>query len=240
MTLDSRHPHLGSFFGDHLSPEALDAFLARLVKPEDWSAVSALYDRKWFGYRFMSPGACLFLFADRYRKAYRSIATRLLAKKRLPRFTQEDALHPNAKHPLAPADITGLWKAMCIADDAGIPYDVYCTEALEYAHKCGWTYLPRPTQLYSDKIVIAVIEAWRAKAGDRIHRTADPHYALKNFCDHQWQRDYMDFLIASAMRRENPKFALAAIMFKEPQVKPSYAAAKVGVDLVKEAHAYAA
>lgn len=240
MSEDSRYPHLGSFYGDHLSPEALDAFLARIVKPEDWSSVSGLYDRKWFGYRFVSPGASLFLFADRYRKAYRTISARLLARKRLPRFTQEDSLHPNSRNPLSPADLSGLWNAMCIADDAGIPYDVYCTEALEYAHKCGWKYLPRPTQLYTDKIVIAVTEAWRSKSADRIHRTADPHYTVKNFCDHPWQLAYMDFLIASAMKRENPKFAMAAIMFKEPQVLPSYAAKKVGVGLVKEASAYAA
>lgn len=236
---EARFPHLGPFYGDHLTPEAMDAFIARFVKPEDWSIISDLYERKWYGYRFLSPGACFFLFADRYRKAYRAISARLLARRRTPRFTQEDALSPNSRNPMAPGDLTGLWNAMCIADELGIPYDVYCTEALEYGHRCGWKFLPRPTQLYSDKIVVAVTDAWRARSAERVYRTTDAHYSLKNNVNHPWQRGYMDFLIASAMKRENPKFALASVMFKDPQVRPSYAAAKVGVALVKEASAYA-
>jgi hypothetical protein len=230
------YAHLGRFYGDHFPADSLDAFVARTVKPKDWSVIADLYEKKWYGYRFISPGASLFLFADRYRKAYREVATRMLGRVHMPKWLNEDALHPESKHPMSASDISCMWIAMCMADELGIPYDFYCATALAYAHDRGWKYLPKPRQLYSDKMIWEIGEKWKERLASRITRTEDPHYSLANYDKHPWQHAYMDFLIKQAMDRDNPNFALASIMFKEPQVLPSYAATKVGVERVKEAH----
>lgn len=240
MIVENPAAHLGAFFGSHLSPDSLDAYVARVAKPHDWKLIGTLYERKWFGYRFISPGAGLFVFADRYRTAYKEISGRLLARKRTPTFTNEDALHPNSRTPMKPADVCGLWMAVCIADDLGIPYDFYCRTAMEIAHRWGWQYLPRPTQMYGDRLVAEIDLAWKLSLTDRLPRTTSPHYSLKNYCQHPWQHAYMDFLIAAAMARPNPRFALVNVMFDDnPQVLPSYAAKKIGLDLVREVSSYA-
>lgn len=220
------------YYGEDMSEDSLEAFIAKCVLPKHWDAATEQYGRKWFGYRFLSPGKCLHLFADRYRRAYAGAKGRGLGRGSLSRiFT-----NPNFIRMADERHISSLWHAMAHADDIGVPYDFYCTTVFEIADREGWDNVPMPNQIYHERMIWRVKQAWleRLQSGTLV-RTSDPYYALANFHQHPWQIEYQDWLLNQALSRPNPKFALAKILFEEPQVLPSRAARTIGVERVVEA-----
>lgn len=220
------------YYGQEMSEDSLEAFIANCVPPKHWDAATEQYDRKWFGYRFLSPGKCLHLFSDRYRRAFAGAKGRGLGRGNLTRiFT-----NPNFIRMVDKRYVTSLWHAMAHADDIGVPYDFYCSTIFEFADREGWERLPLPNQMYHSNMVWRVKQAWleRLQSGTLV-RTTDPYYALVNFHQHPWQVEYQDWLLNQALSRPNPKFALAKILFEEPQVLPSRAARTIGLERVVEA-----
>ena len=224
--------YLGGFYGSGFQPQTTDAFLARNIKPQDWEVIPDLYHTKWFGYRFLTPGQCLFLFADRYRQAYGSVLGRPHLKKfKGTGFQRQDMLTRGSK-----SHVGSLFRAMCFCDTLGIPYDFYCSKVMEHTERLGWTNLPTPNQIQHTSFIIHVQQEWkeRLKLGTLI-RTQDPYYFLNNYHGHAWQDEYQKWLLDQALERPNPKNALAKIMFEEPQVKPSFAAKFVDIERIKQA-----
>lgn len=224
--------HLKGFYGSTMAPETLDAFLARSVKVPDWGVISELYDSKWFGYRFMTPGQTLYMFADRYRRAYTGVIGR--STRRHIKYSTLTAANLITR--VNKGQVTGLWKAMCFADAFGIPYDFYCSTVMEMADREGWDSLPQPSQIYHTRFIWQIKQKWeeRLKSGTLI-RTEAPQYFLSNYEGNAWQDEYMKWLLDQALERPNPKFALAKIMFEEPQVKPSFAANFIDLERITDA-----
>lgn len=218
------------YYGETLSDDALEAFIAQCINPKHWDAATDQYDRKWYGYRFLSPGRSLHLFADRYRRAYMG------AKGRGRGYRAGNYTASNFIRMAEPRNVACLWHAMAHADDMGVPYDFFCSTVFEVADREGWAKMPMPNQIYQDRMLWSVKTAWdeRLLSGTLI-RTLNPYYALAHYQKHAWQDQYQDWLLAQAMKRPNPKYALAKIMFEEPQVLPSRAAKVIGVERVIEA-----
>lgn len=228
----SDHSFLEGFYGAHKAPSTLDAFVARNIKVKDWEPVSDLYNCKWFGYRFLTPGQCLFLFADRYRRAYDGARGRP-AYRHIPykKFSKANVLSLVTKN-----HVSAMWNAMAFADTLSMPYDFYCKTVIERCERLGYKALPTPAQIYSTEHMWHAKEVWDERLqGGTLIRTASPHYSLTNYDGHAWQDEYMKWLIDQAMERPNPKYALAKIMFEEPQVKPSFAAKHIDLHLIQEA-----
>lgn len=224
--------YLGGYYGCEFQPQTLDTFLARNVNPRDWEVIPELYNLKWFGYRFLTPGQCLFLFADRFRQEYGSVKGR----PHLKHFKQFGYQRQNMVTRLNRQQLTCLFNAMCYCDSIGIPYDFYCKTVFEHTERQGWDFLPGPHQIYHTSFLIHVSEAWNERlTTGMLIRTKDPYYFLNNYDGHPWQDEYMKWLLDQALERPNPKYALAKIMFEEPQVKPSFAAQFLDVERIKEA-----
>lgn len=220
------------YYGEHMSDDSLEAFVAQCVHPKHWDAATEQYGRKWFGYRFLTPGRCLHLFADRYSRAYKAANGRgRTVSSRSHIFTSANFIRMVDKK-----YVPGLWHAMAYADDIGVPYDFYCTTVFNIADREGWKRMPLPNQIYHTRMVWQVKQAWEERLSSGVLvRTSDPYYALANCKGHKWQIEYQTWLLDQAMKRPNPKYALAKILFEEPQVLPSRAARIIGIDRVVEA-----
>lgn len=231
MTLNNEH--LGEYYGNNLSGRTCDALMAFCVPASQWDAISELYETKWYGYRFLSPGQSLLVFADRFRKAYREVAGKYYGTTihRRP-FLKDDCLNLSSSNMLQKRDVTALWKAMCHADIMGTPYDLFCEQSIMVAIKEGWTYLPRPSQIYCQRVLFAIQDRWEEMRKARLIFTGAPQFKASNFTGHKWQKAYCDGLIETAMKRDKPIHALAEIIFKEGQIPREYALQKVGAEML--------
>jgi hypothetical protein len=219
-----------NYYGANLPPDALEAFVARQVDSKNWHVTSEQYDKKWFGYRTQTPGQCLFRFAEHYRRALGSVRGRGTVSYGMVRFTQTNALMT-----LSRRFVTGFWTAMCIADEYGIPYELYCVEALKYGDRLGWKKLPSPTQIYGTNMVYAIKDAWEAKLRDGVMiQTDNPAFSVSEYTGDPWQDEYMKWLIDQALHRANPKFALVKCIFAKPQVTEAYAVERLGRERYEE------
>ena len=234
--------YLGGFYGESLEPASREALLMRHVPTTRWDVLSELYGKKWYGYRFIDPATCLWIFADRFRKAslntYGRGYTRPVHSHNL--FTKNAPTHRqirmvNMITQIGRQHVSALFTAMCIADDLGIPYDFYCRHACEFYNR-AFKALAMPNKLVTDRVVVEVAEAWQKRLKDGVLlTTADPYYALARFENHPWQVAYQDFLLDQIGERINPKYGIAQVCFKNPQVKPSYAAKRFSIDILRAA-----
>lgn len=219
--------HLGEFYGSNFRPVTLDAFVATRIKKSDLGDIASLYETKWFGYRYLSPGQSLFLFADRYRKS--------IAKVR-----REDSLRgigmtaANALSTISDNHLTGFWRAMCFADAFGIPYDFFCETQVNSAMRRGLKHPPTPMKMYSDEAIWHVKTEWEKTRCELFTRTEDPHYTLSEHED-DWQVQYQEYLLDIIEGRTGKAHALASVIYRKPQVRPSRAAARFGIEAVKDA-----
>ncbi len=221
---------LETFYGDTLSVKALDAFIGRSIDHKNWDIVSEGYETKWFGYRTLTPGQCLFVFADRYRRSLTNVKGRGRVSFALKRFTE-----PNVLSRVSKRYVSGFWSAMAIADTYGIPYDFYCAAAMEYADRSGWRTLPAPTQIYGVNMVHFICASWQERLESGVMLTTmNPNYSVANYEAHPYQDKYQKFLVDQAMERPNPKYALIKILFTEPQVTEDYAVSRLGQERFDE------
>jgi len=56
------------------------------------------------------------------------------------------------------ANLSGIWRARQTADELQISYPIYLWACFERASMNGWGRLPRPTQLYGDKMKVAALD----------------------------------------------------------------------------------
>ena len=222
---------LGDFYGSHLRAVTLDATVLARVKPHNWGDVSTGYETKWYGYRYLSPGQSLFLFADRYRKA--------VAKVRRDHAVSGIGLTSvTALAEVSDAQFTGYWTAMNMADVFGIPYDFFCESQINFASRMGHKYMPTPQKMFTDSALYAVKQEWDKQKVERFIRTEDPHYTVSKHAG-PWQDDYQDYLLNLVEARHSKARALASVVYEKPQVLPSKAAERLGVEVVKEAKSIA-
>ena len=221
---------LEEFYGQTLPVAALDAFVVRAIDQKNWDVAADGYETKWFGYRTLTPGQCLFVFADRYRRALTSVKGRGRGSFALAQFKRHNVLTSVSKRYL-----TGFWSAMAIADSFGIPYDFYCKAAIEYGERKGWRRLPSPTQIYNVDMTFAIKAAWqkRLESGVMV-TTANPAFSVAEYEGDPWQDKYMAWLIDQALSRPNPKYSLVKVIFTEPQVTERYARDRLGDDRFEE------
>ena len=124
------------------------------VKSDLLSIEPELYKTKWWDYRFlnfegvsMHPMNATHLFAYYYNlELAASVARRT-------DIYVSKGIKSNQKYLLKKSKsfITGLWKARQTADKFGIPYRFFCYASMKYAETFGWSQVPHPRQMYSNK-----------------------------------------------------------------------------------------
>jgi hypothetical protein len=224
--------HLGDFVGAGRSNARVEAFLMGQLAPADMELAAGLYEKRWFDYRFVPLGTSLSYFIHQYHLAYREIVRRFRGKRRM--------YQAGPLVDLPKAHVTGFWRAMCYADEFGLPYDFFILAVMEWADRRGWHHIPLPANLYDDRAVIEVTEKWSQRLQDRFITATAPEYDLVNYVGHPAQDAYHGYLIQQVRARHVPRFALATVLFERPQLPMQLALDSFGAEMVREAKRTAA
>lgn len=214
------------FFGKNLTTAECERLVLTRVPPENRALEARLYEKKWFDYRGMHPVVATYLFAHLYVEA----ARRMFAKTR-------DVDEAEFVRPLDNEDIfksiylTSLWRGRQAFDACGIKYEFGLDFALNRANDRGWSYFPRPNQLYGQELMTDMQDAWRKRCSEIFQWTADPR--LKEFTcpDREAHRQWM---IQQLRMRVQPAPLLATLM-REGWLPEEYATAQLGVEQVERA-----
>jgi hypothetical protein len=241
----------GAFYGCNQPAAAIEGLIAAHVPRKQIQDVAAIYEKRWWDYRRLAPGHSFYLFAHHYYRASRTAAKRMIGE-RARGYTAEGkklmALFGPALVEMKVEDvwsrdqghITGLWKSMLVADALGIPYPDFCRLACGIAIERLWQRLPRPSQLYSDKLAVYVMDAWDEQRKSKFMAATHPVFDVGNYDARQMQDDYRRYVIEQIGGVRNKVPALASALFFRPQIPEDLARQHFNDQLIERARDLAA
>lgn len=188
-----------------LTTERCDAMMWKYINKEWVAEERGLMMTKWFDYRFMHPVVATAHYAQAYHKAYLAAWRQHKDHTRTRAITNE----PNI-FKLEPTTRAGLWRGRQMADAIGMPYDVYLSMAFEEALRF-WrqSELPRPAQLYAQRIIDRLVDRWHEYQGARIRTGTHPEFQVARFVGSKPQIDHRAYLAELLGRRGHPAAILA-------------------------------
>jgi len=224
---------LGNFYGVTQPAPRAEALIAAHVPREHITDVADVYATRWWDYRRLAPGHAFYLFAHHYYTGARHAARK---------FVKEVATSPAFQHDRSrafaivgsslsnassedvwqkdQAEITGLWKAMLIADAFGIPYPEFVKLSCRIALQRMWTHLPRPAHLYSESLAPHVIDEWEALKKERFMSSSHPIYAEENYVGLDLQDEYRGWLIEHIKGLKSDKLSALMIAIYDKRQLP--------------------
>lgn len=223
---------LGSYYGSHFTDAEYQEIGLHCINPKYWKGEAKLYRTKWFDYRGMREVQATYLFANHYRKAY----SRLMEMRVGNEIGQyKVGLKGHDVFLIGKAELTGMWRARRMADEMGIPYSFYCNTAIQYCNDFLWKRLPRPTQLYSEKVVEVVREKWEEHSAAYIQIPDDECYLLENYTESYNQDSFQHWLCGEIEKKTYPHMALETYMSLRPMLSEKIALQYFSEEMVKDA-----
>jgi hypothetical protein len=220
----------GAFYGSSLPAAQIEGLIAAHVPRKEIRDVADVYDTKWWDYKRLTPGHSFYLFTHHYYRATKTAARRMVSERPNQAFATDRkkamAIFGPALVQMEVSDvwerdkahITGLFKAMLVADALGMPYDHFCRLSCRVAIERLWKRLPRPSQLYSDKLAAFVLDEWEELQGERLFLAKHPLYDVENYAALQVQDDYRLYLLDRIAKQPNPVMGLAETVYQKPQL----------------------
>jgi hypothetical protein len=189
-----------------LSWEDYDVLAWTRINKEWLELERGLMTSKWFDYRFLHPVQATLVYANAFHKAYRAAFASTIdhrAAEHIRLFDEATLFEPESKaHKIR---LAGLWRGRQVADAIGMPYEVYCTMALkETLRYWKQRYLPQPAQIYSERIVERVVEAWAERQKAILMFSRLPIYRNERYLGTQPQNDHHEWLFTQAQLRADP------------------------------------
>ena len=239
--------HLGPFSGSTRPTEELDGLLAYALTKSDLETARSLFSSCWWDYRFVHPGYRFFLFADLYAEEVENWRSRFgcnpYAQLKLtsgPIFRNKRKGNVTtiggASTTLAPQSFrTSVWRAMCIADAHGIPYDRFIALGMAVAFDHQHTRLPLPSSLYTDGMVRDVRALWDEEKENLLRLPRDPRFMATAYEGHLWQNEFQKWLLDLIAARPNPALPLAQYLARERYLVPALAVQRFGITMVRDA-----
>lgn len=230
MTIISVH---GGFFGAAAPAAQIEAMIAAHIPRKHIVEVADVYGSKWWDYRRLAPGHSFYLFAHHYYKESRTAAQKFVRENPRKAFggkgDRRDAyqfagpalveMQVNDIWDRDQGHLTGLWNAMLVADALGIPYDVYVRLACRIAIDTQWKRIPRPSQLYSEKMGAMVADEWDKLKLERLPAVRHPHYLVENYEGLPLQDEYRAWLIECLSKLGSGLVpTLSNVVYTEPQL----------------------
>lgn len=209
----------------------IEGLIAAHIPRRYIKGASEIYQTRWWDYRLMSPGHSFMLFAHTYYKAFRAHGATFMAHRNNHKtvgrgiiglgemFNTAEAIWDRDKR-----HITGMWNAMIAADALGIPYDHFCRLAFQIAKDQNWTHLPRPAQLYGEKLGGAVLYAWEERLKERFIHAKHPIYSLSNYDGSKVQDEYKSWLLGQLEEHSGSPRNVSKVVYQTPQISEQDAA----------------
>lgn len=243
---------VGAFYGGALPAAQIEGLIAAHVPKKEIKDVADVYGTKWWDYRRLSPGHSFYLFAHHYYRASQTAAKRMVSERPNQGFDKDRKKALSIFGPALvqmqvsdvwqkdKAHITGLFKAMLVADALGMPYDTFCRLSCRVAIERLWKRLPRPSQLYSDKLAAYVLDEWETMQTQRLLSAKHPLYSVENYAGLQVQDDYRQYLIQAIDKLDSPVAPLMEVVYQRPQLPEDLASQHFSDNALKRARLLAA
>jgi len=200
---------------------------------KDWLKHEAiLFTGKWFDYRFMNPVAGAYLYAHHFVAIYKRFYRSTIDGKR---WEHVRPLKELDLFECPQEQISAIWKGRQVADAMGVPYDVYLELAMEGALKY-WqrSHLPRPAQLYSDRICEYVAKEWEKRQSAFLFYSRHKAYRLQYYKELQAQNDHHEWLFQQIEKRGNAGFSLLNDAVENDLLPMSKIKARFGDDVAEK------
>lgn len=235
MTSDATNSSpFGDYFGHELTALECERLALERIDGKHLAKETKLFESKWFDYRRMHPTQATYLFAFFFDAAHKALI-RERVDFRIENWTSfkgKDFLK------IKPTEYHGFWKARQKADELGLPYDFYCNAAIRWADKSLWRRLPRPTQVYSEKIIESITSQWRVLCEAKIPLPLDGYYSAAAYRGEDEQQRFQRWLCERIDARPNSEMALASHLQLEPWLVREIAEDFFGSAMVARADAF--
>jgi hypothetical protein len=133
-------------------------------------------------------------------------------------------------------EFNSFWSARQFADELGVPYDFFVHHAMRLPLRWGWQHIPRPNQLYGDKIRDAVrkevLERWVEWTSARFTFSELPQYLVENFRGSPAQIAHREWVIEQLKQRD---VRISRACFIDRVLPVDQAISEFGSDKVDEA-----
>jgi hypothetical protein len=187
---------------------------------------------KWFDYRFLTPMEATEAFAIAYQQAFeyrygQNIDTEESKGKT---GTRSNDWKSNSR------EFNSFWSARQYADELGLPYGFFVEHAMKHLLRSGWQHIPRPNQLYGDKVrdavVKEVLDRWAEWTTARFIFSELPQYLVENFNGSPAQIAHREWVVAQIGSR-NARLSNACFINRVLPI--DQAISKFGSDKVEDA-----
>jgi hypothetical protein len=98
-----------------------------------------------------------------------------------------------------------------------------------------WSRLPRPSQLYSEKLAIGVMDEWDALRKVKFFAARHPIYSVENYDGRPQQDAYRAYLLDQLKGHTNKVPALASALVFRPQLPEALVAQHFPAQLIARA-----
>lgn len=206
-----------------------DAFrTANFLSREALASERVVQQTKWFDYRFLPAIEATELFADTYVRSFQRAWHELQDR--------DEAEH---KRPLKPlfthrSEFTALWNARLAADELGVPYPFFISQAIAAAVGRSCRKFPRPNQLAHELNVPIILAQWEKQRQATITYSRLAEYRTENYRDlpeqiaHQhWIVDQLKLVGASDHRIGTAVFVDRVLL--ESNAVSAFGAERVGL-----------
>lgn len=200
-----------------------DALVSQFIREDLRIGEQDLYETKWWDYKPLHVLESTYLFVDSYKSAIKEAIKR---RKCLYRGNNYKGLKHDDFLECSTRTITGMWKARKTADTYGIPYDVYCNQAMLYAEKNDYKYLPNPSQLYSNKpkkkggmsMLQHIVQHWNEISSNRLFYARSKFYSVDAFKNNRYQILHQRHLLKAVREKISLRHVLVAELVYEKRL----------------------
>lgn len=213
-----------------LAEDDLFALEIALIPQELRDLEAGLMQSRWFDYRDMLPAQATQHFADRYDAIYREVYSALRDYRKA-----DDVVALRHDDLFKSPELLALWRARQAADAIGCKYDFYLRQAFKMAWDRGWTYIPRPNQIYGEALTQDIADQWKLERAASLQLAESPFFRNDAYVGHPNQDAYHQYLVAEIKQREHPHLSLARVMFKERALPVEVAGAHFPVTVLRRA-----
>jgi hypothetical protein len=137
---------------------------------------AALMQTRWFDYHDLTPGQATLLFA----RTFNEVAQRYWEKTQSVTTDMKSVPVNEAGLMVTQCDIA-VWRARQEADRLGCRYETMITFAFERFLNRGFSFMPRPNQIYSEEILLDLADMIKDLRSQIFEYSKDEFYKTENF-----------------------------------------------------------
>ena len=224
-----------NYIGNDLTTDVYDELAYLKIDEKFLTKEAALYSSKWFDYRHLHPTLATYLYAHHYTSEYRKVYQRIRDAEKGKYVTGS-----KGKDEMQKKSTLGFWKGRQSADELGMPYNLYIGSVMRFlVEDTIWKRIPTPSQLYSSKVRLFMIDEWAKLLETSI---VEPDTAILSD-DTEFSREHKrsieKYLCEQIIKRTNPLYGLSHFMFDRHLITETLALQYFSSDAIEQARRFA-